>query len=93
MRRNVVQVLIAYAPPSDISLTLGHWANQSWVYPLNAERLARKQTVLFVCLWYGAAADSNPQPPYYEANALTTGPPRVQTICFTRYDIRQKCIS
>ena len=45
-------------------------ANQSWFYPLNAERLARKQPVP-ICtplVWCGRS--SNPRPPDYEANAL-----------------------
>ena len=51
-----------------------HQANQSWFYPLNAERLARKQPVpIFTPLvWCGR--DSNPRPPDYEANALSTAP-------------------
>ena len=53
-----------------------HRANQSWIYPLNPERLARKQPVpIFTPLvWCGRG--SNPQPPDYEANALSTRPPR-----------------
>jgi len=53
-----------------------HRANQSWCYPLNAERLARKQPVpIFTPLvWCGRG--SNPRPPDYEANALFTRPPR-----------------
>ena len=51
-----------------------HRANQSWFYTLNAERLARKQPVpMFTPLvWRGR--DPNPQPPDYEANALSTWP-------------------
>ena len=52
-----------------------HRASQSWFYPLNAERLARKQPVpsLTPLLWRGH--DSNPRPSDYEANALSTRPP------------------
>ena len=50
-----------------------HRANQSWFYPLNAERLARKQPVpIFTPLvWCGRG--SNPRPPDYETNAYPLG--------------------
>ena len=53
----------------------GHRAIQSWFYPLNAERLARKQLVpIFTPLvWCGRR--SSPRPPDYKANALPARPP------------------
>jgi len=49
-----------------------HRVNQSWVNPLNVERLARKQPapILTPLVWCGRG--SNPQPPDYEVNALST---------------------
>ena len=51
-------------------------ANQSWLYSLNAERLARKQSVPIITplVWRGRG--SNPRHPDYEANTLSIRPPR-----------------
>jgi len=52
-----------------------HWANQSWLYPLNAECIAKKQPVpiLTPLVWHGWGL--NPRSPNYEANTLSTRPP------------------
>ena len=56
-------------------LTLSwHRANHSWFYPLNAERLVKKQSVQFHD-FVMAQPGSNQRPPDYLANALTTRPP------------------
>ena len=52
-----------------------HRANQSWFYPLNAERLARKQPVPIVTPLVCRGRGSNSRPTDYEANALSTRPP------------------
>ena len=53
-----------------------HRVNQSWLYPLNAERLARKQLhvvpMLTPLVWRGRGP--NPRPTDYEANAISTRP-------------------
>ena len=51
-----------------------HWANQSWIYHLNTEHLARKQTVPNFNAFGLARPGPNPQPPDYEANDLSTRP-------------------
>ena len=53
-----------------------HQVNQSWFYPLNAERLARKQPVPIFTPLVWCDRGSNPRPPDYEANALSARPPR-----------------
>jgi len=45
------------------------------LYPLNAERLARKQSVPLLTPLARRGRGSNPRPPDYEANALCTRPP------------------
>ena len=53
-----------------------HRANQSWFYPLIAERLARKQPVSIFTSLVWCVRGSNLWPPDSEANALSTRPPR-----------------
>ena len=50
-------------------------ASQSWVYPLNVERLARKQPVPMLRHLVWRSRGSNSRPPNFEANALCTRPP------------------
>ena len=52
-----------------------HRANQFRLYPLSAERLAKKQQVPILTPLVWGSQDSNPGPPNFEANALTAGPP------------------
>ena len=52
-----------------------HRANQSWFYPLNAERLARKQPVPIVTPLVRRSRGSNLRSPDYEANDVSTWPP------------------
>ena len=54
-----------------------HLANKSCFYPLNTERLARKQPIPFLRLWYGATGDRiHDLPTTRRLNAFTSRPPR-----------------